>query len=272
MNIESVIADAPASAAAQPQAVAPVEENTEVSEITQETEGEEAKPEPKEVTAADELEKLRRAKARDDRRIGKLTAQKYQAMKEAEELRARLSANEPKPTANPTGEPKESDFQTYAEYIEARAEWKMEQKLAERDSKQQQSQRSSQEQQWVAEREHYVAQKAQELIKTNPEVMAVIEEHADLADEFPPHIQKALLEADNAPLAFYNLAQAGKLEELATMSELDAKVEIRLAQLSQPSKPKTNAPAPLTPARGSAAGIKPVERMSPKEILALARS
>lgn len=224
---------------------------------------------PKELSPAEELEKLRRAKARDDRRIGKLTAQKYQYQKEADELRTRLSqpqqATQQKPLNN--GEPKETDFNNYAEYMRAVQKYDLQQEFAVRDNKQQITQQSVQEQAWVAQREQAVAAKAQEFAKENPEVIALVEEYGDVIDELPSAIQRAFLEADNAPLAFYNLAKEGKLEELASMSPARAAMEIGRAQTQAPKKTATRAPTPMTPAKGTAAGGKSLERMSGDELL-----
>jgi hypothetical protein len=269
---------APAVADAQPNAVVnPIDaiiDSAETEGTQPEVADEPAKPDqPKELSPAEELEKLRRAKARDDRRIGKLTAQKYQYQKEADELRARFSKPE-QATQKPlnTGEPKETDFNNYAEYMRAVNKYDLQQELAQRDSKQQVTQQTAQEQAWIGQREQAVALKAQEFAKENPEVIALVEEYGEVIDELPPAIQRAFLEADNAPLAFFNLAKEGRLEELANMSPARAAMEIGRAQMQAPAKPKTKAPTPLPASRGSVASGKSLDQMSGKELLKWSKS
>lgn len=275
---------------AQPQPVAndkSIDTGVEIRALQAENDKpEEPKPaEPKQLTAEEELEKLRRAKARDDRRIGKLTAQKYQAMKEAEELRNKYSSTQH--TAQQGGElspaktgiPTKLDankFANYAEFLEARSEeiadYKIEKKFAEREGKQQEERKTEKEQEWEAQRSDIVDKQASEFAKEHPEINALFDEYEDTIRDFPKEIKHALLAADNAPLAFFNLAKEGKLEDLAQMSLVDAKVEIRLAQLKQPEKAKTKAPAPLPASRGSVPSGKDPSQMTDAEFNAWRRA
>lgn len=280
-----------AGADAQPIAVAnsidsivddAVKESAQKAEVAK---TEEPKQEPeaaksKELTIEEELEKLRKAKARDDRRIGKLTAQKYQALKEADELRAKYNPTPTQPSLQATelspaktGIPtklNENNFKSYAEYIEARAEeiadYKIDRKFAEHSTKEKQTQQSVQEQAWVEERSSTIDKMAEEFAKENPEINSLYEEYNDVLQDYSKELKHAFLAADNPPLAFLNLAKDGKLEELASMSLVDAKVEIRLAQMKQIEKPKTKAPAPLPASRGSVAGGKRPEDLDGDEI------
>jgi len=213
------------------------------------------------------------ALSRRDKTIGKLRA----------ELAAARSANpaatpqpqpQPKPqspaqppAAQGDGAPKMEDYKNYADYLEARSDWKIEQALASRETKQQEAQQQTTEQKWVTERETAVETQAVEFIKATPDALAVVQENADVIDAFPAHIQRALLEADNAPLAVYNLAKEGKLEALASMSPAKAAMEIGRAQAQAPAKPQSKAPAPLAAARGSVAASKSLESMSGTELL-----
>ena len=151
--------------------------------------------------------------------------------------------------------------------MRAVAKYDTKQELASRESKQKETHQTTQEQQWIAQREQAVAAKAQEFAKETPELLELVEEYGDVIDELPPQIQRVFLEAENAPLAFYNLAKEGKLESLASMSPARAAMEIGRAQTQAPTKPKpvTNAPAPMSPAKGTGASGKSLDRMSWEE-------
>jgi len=262
MDTDAMFDAAFAASEAQPQADATTPENVPTQEeATQEkpteeaAETEESGSDPKEEAFP---KKAVNAISRRDKQIGKLRAQYEAAQAELNKFREQSL---PKPTQQTnSGEPKETDFNNYADYLEARATYKIEQKFAERESKQQESLRSSQEQNWLAERNQYVSTKAQEFIKEVPDALSIVQEYGDIADEFSPELQRLFLEADNAPLAFYNLAKEGKLEALMAMSPAKAAMEIGMAQAIAPSKPKTKAPAPLPASRGNAASQKPPEK------------
>jgi hypothetical protein len=209
--------------------------------------------------------------SRRDKAIGKLRAQYEAARTELEAIRAsQQQATQKQPNAN-DGAPKEADYKSYAEYLEARADWIAEQKIAakfaERDSKQKEAQETEQEAAWRNERIAAVDKAGADFSKEYPDVEALYQENIKTLQELPDTHKKALLAADNVPLAFYNLAKEGKLEDLADMSLEDARVEIRVAQLNQPAKPKSKAPAPLAAARGSVAPSKQLESMSGDELL-----
>lgn len=204
------------------------------------------------------------ALSRRDKQIGKLKAQYEQAQSELNQLR---QAQAVKPQVKSDGAPKEADFNNYADYMEARTEWKIEQRLADRDGKQQQAQTATQEEAYINSRREHLSATAKEFVKSIPDAQSVIDDHADIADEFPPHIQRLFLDADNAPLAFYNLAKEGKLEALASMSPARAAMEIGRAQAQTVTKPQTKAPAPLPASRGSVASGKSLDSMSGDELL-----
>lgn len=225
--------------------------------------------EPSEPEAADAKpddafpKKAVNALSRRDKQIGKLRAQLDQERFAREQLEQRFK---PQQTNNNTGEPKETDFQNYHDYMRAVQKFDLGQEMAKLNSAHKETQQTAQEQAWISQREQVVATSAQSFIKENPDAQTVIEEYADLADEFPPQIQRLFLEADNAPLAFYNLAKEGKLEELSNMSLAKAAMEIGRAQTQAPIKPKTKAPTPLPASRGSVASGKQLDDMSGEEI------
>lgn len=270
MNLEAaIVAGAPATDA-QP-AEKPVDATT--PEAATETTGEQAAetPDPVAETRDEPFpKKAINALSRRDKQIGKLKAQYEQAQAEINRLRQQAPQQPQKPQEG--GEPKESDFDNFADYMRAVQKYDLQQEIAKLEGKQQQTQQSAQEQAWVAEREGAVAVQAQAFIKENPDALALVEEYGDVIDELPPQIQRVFLEADNAPLAFYNLAKEGKLEALATMSPAKAAMEIGKAQLKTPTKSVTKAPAPMTPAKGTASGTKDPSQMTDAEFAKWRRS
>lgn len=236
----------------------------------------EGEGEPTKLTPEQEVEKLRRAKSRDDRKIGKLTAIRYQTAQELQAARdeiARLQGNPAtKNTGTPQrqdGEPNEADYTTYHEYNRALIKWEAKQEAKQEiealKREQTENQKVTHEQHWESQRLVAVDKEAEVFAKDHPEVVQLFNENAALIKSFPPEIKRALLEADNTPLAFYNLAKEDKLEDLADMSLVDAKVEIRLAQMKAAVKPLSKAPAPLPASRGSVAAEKDPADMTDAE-------
>lgn len=255
--IDSAIAEAVATPVAQPEEVVAnnATENQEADAVEQ--------GEKEEVVFP---KKAVNAITRRDRQIGKLRA-------EAESLKAELAKyQQPAPqTKADDGKPKESDYETYADYLEALGDWKVDSKLsktlAERETKEKQARVDSELTAWRAEREANMATQAQELIKSNPEYHTVLAEHADIIESLPAEIQDVFLDADNAPLAVFNLAKEGKLEALASMSPIRAAMEISRASAQAVTKPQSKAPAPFSTPRGVAASGKDPLKMTPDDLL-----
>lgn len=245
-------------ATAQPQADAAI-----AAQETPEIEG--AEPEEQATENREDAfpKKAVNAISRRDKQIGKLRAEREQLAAELNKFRAQSTQTKP---AN-TGAPKEAEFTNYADFLEAKNAYAIEQKFAERDTKHEETQRTTQEKAWISEREQALSVKAQQFVKEMPDAAALVEEYSDVIDEFSPQLQRLFLEADNAPLAFYNLAKEGKLESLASMSLARAAMEIGRAETQAATKPKTKAPTPLPAARGSVAPSKSLESMSGDELL-----
>jgi hypothetical protein len=217
--------------------------------------------EPEEVKPDEPFpKKAVNALSRKDKQIGKLRAQYEQAQLELNQLRQKA------PLPKTDGAPKESDYQNYADYLEARQDYKLEQKLTERDGKQNKTQQDFQEQAWFSQRSIEVKAQSDKMAQEIPDYTAVFEEFGDVVDEYSPQLQRFFLEADNAPLAFYNLAKEGKLEELAHMSLAKAAMEIGRAQTQAYTKQKTKAPAPLPASRGSVSQGKKLDDMNGTEL------
>lgn len=255
-NIESVIAEAHASADAQPQADATIETANEqpTEELNKPAEAE-----------SDEVvfpKKAVNAISRRDKQIGKLRAELAAERAAKQELEQRYA----KPAAKPaSGEPQEADFDNYHDYIRALNRYDNEQLLETRETKQKQTQQTAEKDAWVAERRSAIEEQTRNIAKENPRIVQLVQEYSDLLDAMPPEIDELFLEADNGALAFLNLAEEGKLEALLSMSPARAAMEIGRAQTQAFTKPRTKAPTPMPAARGSVPQGKSFDKYTPEE-------
>lgn len=206
--------------------------------------------------------------SRRDKQIGKLRA-------EAAALQAELAkytqsqAQTPKnQNAVIEGSPKEEDFDNYSDFLEAKLLHKIKQEQTAQEKTKQEQAQAAQKQEWVNGREQDIAQKASIHKEEIPDFVEVMQEYADIADEFPEHIVQAFYEADDGSMAFYNLAKDGKLEALATMSPYKAAMEIAMAQnkKSPVVNRVSNAPAPISAAKGSGSSSKSLDSMNWSEM------
>lgn len=246
---------------------------TATSEVDQsETEGETKEP-PKEQDDP-WPKKAQNALSKRDRQIGRMKAE-LEFLK-AETAKLRESASAPRQDqSSQSNIPKPDDYETYEDYITAKAiyQFKQEQAKATEANKatEQQSRDQAQFQQWVSERENLVSQKADEISKLIPDYIEFIEDNSDTLESLPRHIENAFLEADNGALAAYVLAKEGKLESLSQMSPTRAAAEIARAEDRGAAFLKTKiskAPQPIASARGTASSTTSLDELSPKELLA----
>ncbi len=259
MSVEQILNSAPDTA--ETATLEPVQVE-EVALETQEAPEVEAKePEPEEIPFP---KKALKALSRRDRQIGKLRA-------ELQQREAELQRFQQAPTSPQTKGPQEEQFDNYGDYLKAVGRFEAQQEREAETSQKQKEQSTQAQEAWVAEREAYVSEKAQEAIKSVPDFQNLLMEHSDVVNEFPPYLQTAFYELDNAPMAFYALAKEGKLEGLLTMSPGRAIMEIGKAEergiAMARNKPVTRAPAPLSANKGTASGYPRLEAMSGDEIL-----
>jgi len=266
MDIDAMIAEVKNPVAAQEQ---PAEEA--VVDSTEAANEEQTQEAPKELTPAEELEKLRKAKDRDNRRFGKLTAIKYQQAKENEELRAKLAAYESKqaPQKTPDGRPDVNDFDNHIDYLEAVQDWKLDQ----REAKSKDANNAGREEQFIQQRISELEQNEVEFAKTYPDSKSIAEEYSGVVGDFPENIRLTILKSENPLLALYNMAKSGVLDELGDMSLEDARVEIKLAQRQPKQEVKTvsTAPKPMSALKGNTS-TKSIKGMTGEEILKWANS
>ncbi len=113
-------------------------EPAENSDASAASETEEEKSSEEEKTGDDEAEKRRRSGFQ--KRINKLTREKYEALKAAEEARRKAAELEAKISGSGLKEPNPNDFDDYESYLKAHAQWVKEEvkrELAQQQSGQQ---------------------------------------------------------------------------------------------------------------------------------------
>lgn len=190
------------------------------------------------------------------KRINKLTkrlAAKEQELQYWREQLTKSQAQKPeelrateKPKAE--GKPQSADFETHEAYVEALTDWKLEQKLKEKDRKAAEEQLKTEEQK---QREDFAA-KVKSFAKEAPDYHEVIE----AVDSIPLSltVQSAILK--HGPELAYELAKdPDRLEDICSMSALDAaeaigevRAQMKRSKNDTQVEPKlTKAPKPLTP-------------------------
>ena len=242
------------------EAPSPIETPKEEIKATEETTPTET-PEPEDVPFP---KKAVNALSRRDKQIGKLQAQ---LAAERAEL-AKYREQQPKDSQVPS----EESFDNYGEYLKAKNRAEFEQEQSEKTKQTQQQQDSQFQERWVQERTQFTLQKADEAMASVPDFQSVIDEYRDVGAEFPPYLENAFLELDNAPMAFYALAKEGKLESLLTMSPARAIMEIGRAEVRgealSKAKPVTKTPPPIEGLKGTGSSTKSLDTMNHDQLMA----
>jgi hypothetical protein len=232
------------------------EEEAEVKDASADEDGEESDE------SKDEAKDKPRKKGGFQRRIDKLNSAKADAQREAEYWKRlaleKQGAGEPKPAAkvetkaSQEGKPDPDKFETHIEYVEALADWKIEQREKVREQESAKAKLLS---------EHQQALKAHsERVQSFAEKMEDFQDVLESVDDVPvsPAVQELIVSSENGPELMYELAKnraeferINKLSPLAAAREL-GRLESKLgAQSSAKEKPEpkklTNAPKPLEP-------------------------
>ncbi len=252
-------------------------EKKEVSETSTEKK---VDAEGKEETAEQKAEresKEQKAKKKGGfkKRIDKLNAknsaleQERNAWRE-QALKASPKAPEKQSTAenaDPNARPKVESFETHEAYVEALADWKVEQKLTQRDQKAKEKDLKSDFEKRVSTH----SERVEAFKKQHTDFEDVIESIDDIP--MSTTVQQAILESEDGPELMYQLAKNRKeyekickLPALAAAREL-GKFEARIAKSSESTAVKetktTSAPAPISPVgKGSVTVTKDPSEMT----------
>lgn len=265
-DTEVAEAQAPAEKA-QPQAVNADNKavGAEGSAETEVADGEQLKAEP---TTEEKIKEMERQQRRDNRKIGKLTALRYQMQKELEEFR-KQTPQERANTKQAGDEPKESDFETYGQYLKAVARYEAKNEFKESQKQSSEDLSKSQAREWEEERGALLEENTRKAKEAFPDFVEVMKEYDEELKAAAPHVYHAFLEADNGAFAGYLMAKEGMIDGLNAMSPqkvgmLIARMEDKALTLSK-TKTVTKAPTPMAPAKGSATGSKDPSQMSDLE-------
>lgn len=209
---------------------------------------------------------------------GKATKERFlrqEAEKRIAELEARVKAPEGKDTPK-SGAPLEKDFEgkPWGEYARAVAKYEAQQ-IAEENKRTTQEQASKAErQERIQERVEHAADDSVVAAKTFADFKQVEADNMEAIISLPEPIKELLRETDKPAHAFYQLAKDGQLEALADASPSKAALMIARAEdkALASKKPTTKAPAPLSSAKGTASGEKPLEERSGDELRKWLRS
>jgi hypothetical protein len=227
-----------------------------VTEELQQSEQQEAAEKPEEGDEGDDQggeEKPQEKPKRSAReRINELTKRAHEAEREVQRLR---EASERKP-AESTEKPIPDRFGSYDEYVEALADWKADQRVAE-SFKRRDAERAQAAEARAAEAKAQAWHERQSALREDtPDYDAVV---GKSSVQVAPHVVDTLLDSDLGPELVYHLAKHPEtVKRINSLSPLAAAREIgRIeATLSNPAapqiKPASKAPAPITPVRSSA--------------------
>lgn len=236
-----------------------VQDSSPVVEVVEPIEAEAVETEVESESAPKEVEAKEAEKEHDEsslpegvkKRIDKVTRQKYEAIAEANRLKAEIEALKAQ-TAPKQIEPQMQDFDTFDDYTNALAEYKYNQKTqaqAQQYNQQAQAQKVAQEWQSKVEKVRAVA----------PDFDVVFNNVASI--EFAPMALEAVAEhPKGAEIAYmlgkdvgeaYRIAALPPYQQLMAIGELAAKTNV--------PKPKTvsSAPAPIKPVTGGASSNTP---------------
>ena len=234
-----------------------VVENPIVDEV--ETEGETKEPPKVEADKQEDEDDDSSLPNGVKKRIDKVTRQKYEAIAESnrlkaeiEQLRAQIAPKQEAPDI--------SEFDTLDDYVEAVAEYKLNQKTQTAQNQQaQQTQAQAVAQDWVA--------KVDKVRSVAPDFDAVFNNVASI--EFAPMALEAVAQhpkgAEIAYMLGKDIGEAYRIAALSPSQQLMAIGEI--AARTNVPKPKTvsTAPAPVKPVGSSSGGKKSINEMSDKE-------
>lgn len=233
----------------------------------------ESAPETTEADAAEQPEEHKLPKG-VQKRIDRLTREKYRHQAELEVARRELEAlrNRQPEQRQPTqseAAPKPEQFQSYEEYLEAKAEWRAEQKVSEVLRKQQESTKAQ-----TAQAEHAKLQKSwEERVEAASDAYDDFEEVAlnpgvPISDAMMQSIVRSEKGADVAYYLGKNIAEASRIAQMDPISAAIRIGEIAATLARPQAKKTTNAPPPINPVGARASVSKDPDKMSTAEWLA----
>lgn len=154
--------------------------------------------------------------------------------------------------------PHPSQYPSYEKYLIEQAKYELKAEMDGAYQKNEQQQKAAAEMQVLQS----ISQAANEFTKNTPEAKEIFEEYANVLDSLPIETQNILAGLGNQmPMAVYNLAKMGELDEMAYMTPAQVAVKLGRALAYKPkvqSIPKvSNAPIPpATSAKGKGVAVE----------------
>lgn len=229
------------------------------AELTEEQQQAEVTKKTEEVHAAERQSAY-------DKRIAKLTREKYDAIREAEALREKYATQEQKAYV----EPQLHDFESLDDYAKALSDFHKAKSVQDYQNQFEQE-RSTQ----IREAQVAKLQTAEtEFTKLHPDFKQVLQTTLELSGgAISENISNALLEvAEDAPAVLYELAKDPvDYVELLGMSPINQLLKIGEVRATLRNKPKTpkipNIPTPINPSKGGSNSKKDPYKGSDDEFL-----
>ena len=218
--------------------------------------------------------KVSRALERRNKKINKLRAENAELKQSLASYNQQAEQKQvvTKPIPDGLEMPQEDDFEDYAEYLKAVGKFEVRQEYAQKEAQSAFEREMASQQQWVQQRAAQVDVRAAEAAKNIPELEGLYRENQDIIEGYSNAVKMAFLEADAPEMAFYALAQEGRLEELDGMSPTRVAREIALAEIRgeklSKTRPQSKAPAPIKPAKATGTRRKNLDDMEPSELIA----
>lgn len=188
-------------------------------------------------------------------RINELTKRAHEAEREVQRL---LEAAD-RPPAESAEKPAPDRFGSYDEYVEALADWKADQRVAESFKRRDAERRQAAEARAIEAKAQAWAERQSDFRSSTPDYDEVV---GKSSVQVAPHVVDTLLDSDSGPELAYHLAKHPEtVKRINALSPLAAAREIgRIeASLSTPAapqvKPGSKAPAPISPVKASAPAV-----------------
>lgn len=231
-------------------------------------------------TVEQKLERLERENAGRQKAIDRKTAAYSSLQKKYEAERQELQRLNELVNNQTKNEPKEEDFETHAEYIDAVVEYRAEQKVASKQRELLEQQHQMKYQELAQQRQALRQSQELEYLKENPLYKASLQEvnvyEQSLLPNMNPNTYEAILtqvHKGNVPqiIDYFGKNSGENLEELGRISQLppwEASVEIYKIQerLKVPGKKEIKTVTPVKVERSIPSGKKPLHKRSGKEI------
>lgn len=197
---------------------------------------------PEKTFTQAELDELIEKRLARERR--KFDRERHQREVEEAERRGRESAQQPQTDA----QPKREDFDSLEDYLDAKADWKVEQKLRERDAKAQATERQRETRTQVEQNDRAWQERAAKAGERYADFEDVVFGNEDL--EISPAMAAAIKVTENGVDIAYHLGK--NPAEASRIAKLDPVAQVwELGKLSATlnTKPVSKAPPPVEPVK-----------------------